>query len=73
MDAERRMECYREWVAALACAIYNGEDWDKRQVISFLHMGDKSLDYDTWGIPPERLNPDDVILAMDRMFTLAEF
>ena len=73
MDAERRMDCYREWVAALACAIYNGEDWDKRAVISFLHMGDPSLDYDTRGEPPERMEPDDVILSMDRMFNRAGF
>ncbi len=73
MDVERRMECYRDWVATLACAIYNDENWDKGNVISYLRMGDPSFDYDTKGIPPERMEPDDVLLAMDRMFTKAEF
>ena len=73
MDATTRMDVYREQVATLACAIYNGEDWDKQAVISFLHMGDPSLDYTTRGIPPERLEPDDVIAALDRMFTRAGF
>ena len=73
MDAERRMNAYRERVAVLACAIYNGENWDKGAVISYFQMGDPSLDYDTRGIPPERLEPDDVITAMDRMFNLKGF
>ena len=71
MNTGERMNIYREWAATLACAIYNGEDWDKRTVISYLHMGDPSLDYDTRGIPPERMEPDDVIAAMDRIFTRA--
>ena len=55
MNVEERMRIYREWVAALACAIYNNEeDWGKRKVISFLCLGDPSIDYDTWANRPTK-------------------
>ena len=47
MDAQRILSSnYREWVERTACAIY------RRRLrasggISFLHMGDIDLDYDT--------------------------
>ena len=71
MNVEERMRIYREWVAALACAIYNEENWDKQQVISFLHLGDRSLDYTTRGTPPEKMTEDHVLMAMDNMFRQA--
>ena len=71
MNVEDRMKCYREWVAALACAIYNGEEWDKQQVASYLHMGESSLDYSYRGEPPERLELDEAIEAMDQIFEKA--
>ena len=73
MNVEERMRIYREWVAALACAIYNNEeDWGKRKVISFLCLGDPSIDYDTWGEPPDEMTPENVMMAMDNIFRRAE-
>ena len=71
MNTEERMDLYREWITRLACAIYNEEGWDKQVVIGYFEMGDKSLDYDTRGIPNADLTPDDVIGAIDRIFTRA--
>lgn len=67
-DAERE-GVYRGMVAALASAIYNGEAWDRQTVVSFLHMGDVSFDYN---MPeeelPDQLTDDLVWQALDRMF-----
>ena len=35
---ESRTHVYRGTIAALACAIYNREDWDKQTVAAQLHM-----------------------------------
>ena len=71
MNTAERMTVYREWVATLACAIYNDKGWDKQAVASFLHMGDPSLDYTFRGDPPGELTRDDFIAAMDRIFERA--
>ena len=71
MNPTERMNAYRAWVATLACALYNDEDWDKQTVASFLHMGDPSLDYSFRGDPPEELTFDDFIAAMDKIFERA--
>ena len=71
MNTTERMNVYRGWVSDLACAIYNGECWTKEQLISYLHLGDPSLDYNTRGIPPDKMTPEHVEMAMDRIFTLA--
>ena len=68
---DERVVLYREWVATLACAIYNGEDWDKQTVAAFLHMGESRFDYMFAGDPPERLTEDEVIAAIDRIFERA--
>ena len=68
MNVEDRMNCYRGWVARLACAIYNGEEWDKQEVAAYLHMGESSLNYAYRDEPPERLEMDEAIDAMDRIF-----
>ena len=67
MNVTDRMHVYRGWVELLACAIYNDEGWDKQSVARLLHMGDPSLEYN-FRNPPERLTPDDVYEAMDRVF-----
>ena len=70
-DAERE-GVYRGMVAAFACAIYNGEAWDRKTVVSYLHMGDVSIDY---GMPeeelPDQLTDELVWQALDRMFEKA--
>lgn len=71
MNTDERMNVYRGWVASLACAIYNGEDWDKQAVAASLHMGDSSFDYAFAGDPPERLTEDEVLAAIDRIFERA--
>lgn len=54
-----REQVYRGWVAQLACAIYNDEEWDK------------GLDYTFSGDPPERLEQEDFFAAIDRIFDRA--
>ena len=71
MNESERLRITQEWAARLACAIYNGEGWDKQAVASFLHMGDSGLDYMFVGDPPETLNEDDFIDAMNRIFERA--
>ena len=71
MNPTERMNAYRGWVSALVCAIYNGECWTKEQVISFLHLGDPSLDYATRGAPPDKMTPEDIEMAMDSIFRRA--
>ena len=66
-----REQVYRGWVAQLACAIYNDEEWDKQTVASLLHLGDKGLDYTFPGDPPERLEQEDFFAAIDRIFDRA--
>ena len=71
MTTTERIYVYRGWVAALACAIYNGDSWDKQTVASFLHMGEQGFDYQFPDDPPEKLTEDDVMAAMDRIFERA--
>lgn len=72
LNTEDRIDCYRGWVARLACAIYNGEGWDKQALASYLHMGDQGLDYTFPGNPPEELTEDAVLEAIDAMFARFE-
>ena len=55
MNESERLRICQEWAARLACAIYNGEDWDKQAVASYFHMGEEGLSYWFPGDPPERL------------------
>ena len=71
MNQSERMYVYRGMVATLACAIYNGENWDKQAVAGLFHMGEKNLDYVFPGDPPEKLTDEDVMAAMDRIFERA--
>ena len=71
MNVEDRMHVYRGMVATLACAIYNGEDWNKQTVAGLLHLGDPSLDYVFSGHPPDELTEEDVYAALDRIFKRA--
>ena len=66
-----RIHTYRGWVAALACAIYNGEGWDKQTIAALLHMGDERYDYPFPGEPPEKLTEEDIFAAMDAVFRRA--
>ena len=68
MDDAERIVNLREWVVELACAIYNGEDWDKQQVAAFLHMGEPGLDYTFRDEPPTTISREDVLAAIDRIF-----
>lgn len=71
-NEETRTQIYRGTIAALACAIYNGEGWDKQTIAAQLHMGDKSLDYTfPEGEVPEELSNEDVFAAMDGIFERA--
>lgn len=72
MNESERLRICQEWAARLACAIYNGEDWDKQAVASYFHMGEEGLSYWFPGDPPERLTEDDFIAAMRRIFELAD-
>ena len=71
MNESERLRICQEWAASLACAMYNGEVWDKQAVASYFHMGEEGLSYTFQGDPPERLTEDDFIAAMNRMFERA--
>lgn len=66
-----REHVYRGTIAALAQAIYNGDNWDKQTVAGQLHLGDPALDYTYPGEPPEELTDEDVFAALDEMFEKA--
>ena len=68
MNPEMRTHYYRGLAANLACAIYNGEEWDKQTLAALLQMGDPRFDYTFAEDPPERLTDDDVLAAIDRIF-----
>ena len=59
-----RINSYRGWAARLACAMYNGEQWDREQMVEFL-MFDDEIE------PPEELTLDDAEAAMDAIFERA--
>ncbi len=71
MDLEGRIAFYRGTIATLACAIYNGEDWDKQALAAQLHMGDPRFDYTFEGEPPETITDSDVFEALDRILERA--
>ena len=78
MPLEDQVKAYRAWVAELAGVIYNGgkdydgNEWDKQTLASFLHMGDPSLDYVFPEPPPEKITYEDVLSAIDAMFAKFE-
>ena len=71
MNIEERTNIYRVYIGTLAAAIYNEEGWDKQQMASYFHMGDSSHSYAFPEEPPARLEIDDFIAALDRIFERA--
>ena len=73
INLKARNDVYRGHVSILAKAIYNGENWDKQAVAAQLHMGDEGLDYMFPGEPPEKLEEEDFLDALDKICERAGF